>query len=50
MIYEDTYFQTGTKGGVSLVFHAQLRAPEELDRKIGFYAKPWSLASFTNKN
>ena len=48
-IYEDSYFQTGTKAGVPELIHAHLGAPEELDRKIGFYAKPWSLASFTNK-
>ena len=48
--YEDTYFQTGTEGGVSLFVPARFGAPEELDRKFGFYAKPWSLASFTHKN
>ena len=49
-IYEVSYFQTGTRGGVPELIHAQLGAPEELDRKIGFYAKPWSLDSFTNKD
>ena len=33
-IYEDTYFQTGSKGGVPAPFGAQLRAPAELDSKI----------------